>query len=155
MNRQSIITILLTIFMSITGVKAFAHDIAVKNIDGKFIYYVWNNNKTELSVTYDGYYYDYYTGNVVIPESVEYKGKTYPVTSIGQRAFNDCTGLTSVTIPNSVISIVNEAFYEIHWQACFFVLQRPDLCHHRQQRGIHRRGCFRSLQQPDLCDYIL
>ena len=34
MNKQSIITILLTILMSMTGAKTFAHDIEVKNADG-------------------------------------------------------------------------------------------------------------------------
>ncbi len=33
------------------------------------------------------------------------------VTEIGERAFEDCTGLTSVTIGNSVTSIGNSAFY--------------------------------------------
>ncbi|MDY4584508.1 MAG: leucine-rich repeat protein, partial [Candidatus Onthomorpha sp.] len=33
------------------------------------------------------------------------------VTSIGESAFEDCSGLTSVTIPNSVTSIGNRAFY--------------------------------------------
>ena len=34
-----------------------------------------------------------------------------PVTSIGYPAFQDCTGLTSVTIPNSVTSIGDWAFW--------------------------------------------
>ena len=33
------------------------------------------------------------------------------MTSIGDYAFSDCTGLTSITIPNSVTSIGNSAFY--------------------------------------------
>ena len=34
----------------------------------------------------------------------------YPVTSIGSFAFEDCTGLTSITIPDSITSIGNNAF---------------------------------------------
>ena len=51
-----------------------------------------------------------YSGEVVIPESVEYDGIAYVVTSIGDDAFEYCSGLTSVTIPNSVTSIGYEAF---------------------------------------------
>ena len=73
MYKQSFITILLTVLMSMIGAKAFAHDIQA-TYNGKIIYYVWENNKTELAVSYRGsafYSYDNeYTGNVVIPESV-------------------------------------------------------------------------------------
>ena len=51
-----------------------------------------------------------YTGKVVIPESVEYEGVSCAVTSIGDRAFRNCSGLTSVTIGNSVESIGDYAF---------------------------------------------
>ena len=54
---------------------------------------------------------DKYSGEVVIPESVEHEGTTYSVTSIGSSAFYGCSGLTSVTIPNSVTSIGESAFY--------------------------------------------
>ena len=53
----------------------------------------------------------WYSGEVVIPESVEHEGTTYSVTSIGDEAFYECSGLTSVTIPNSVTSIGESAFY--------------------------------------------
>ena len=52
-----------------------------------------------------------YSGEVIIPESVEHEGTTYSVTSIAGSAFAYCSGLTSVTIPNSVTSIGNEAFF--------------------------------------------
>ena len=51
-----------------------------------------------------------YSGEVIIPESVEHGGTAYSVTSIGESAFEDCFGLTSVTIPNSVTSIGQSAF---------------------------------------------
>ena len=51
-----------------------------------------------------------YSGKVVIPESVEHEGTAYSVTSIGVYAFSGRSGLTSVTIPNSVTSIGDDAF---------------------------------------------
>ena len=52
-----------------------------------------------------------YSGEVVIPETVEYNGTVCSVTSIGEEAFRSCSGLTSVTIPNSMTSIGEKVFY--------------------------------------------
>jgi hypothetical protein len=51
-----------------------------------------------------------YSGNIVIPESVNYENVTYNVTSIGKSAFTSSNDLTSVTISNSVNSIDEYAF---------------------------------------------
>ena len=51
-----------------------------------------------------------YTGNVEIPETVTYDGQTYNVATVTSGAFSGCTGLISVTIPNSVTTIESAAF---------------------------------------------
>lgn len=47
-------------------------------------------------------------GDLVIPDTIE----GYPVTTIGYRAFYDCTSLTSVTISDGVIEIGERAFLD-------------------------------------------
>lgn len=73
------------------------------------IYYddIGGNN---VAVTYRNTSSNSYSGSVVIPSTVTYSGTTYNVTSIGYRAFADCSGLTSVTIGSSVTSIRGYAF---------------------------------------------
>ena len=53
-----------------------------------------------------------YSGSITIPESIECAGNTYTVTEIGYYAFDGCTGLTSIDIPNSVTSIGGSAFQD-------------------------------------------
>ena len=55
-----------------------------------------------------------YEGDIVIPSSISHNGILYSVTSIGGGfiggAFEGCTGLTSIEIPNSITSIEDGAF---------------------------------------------
>lgn len=82
------------------------------------IYYNFNTTNKTASVTYLSNYprdnAKAYTGDVVIPEEVEYDGETYSVISISERAFTTCSGLTSVIIPNSITSIGDYAFSGCH-----------------------------------------
>ena len=108
MNKNSFATLLLTLLLSMMSTDTFAYD---AEIDG--IYYNLIKGKA-AEVTYkdDGdYNKDAYSGEVVIPEKVTYEGVEYPVESIGQYAFYNCSGLTSITIPNSVTSIGDQAFW--------------------------------------------
>ena len=100
---------LFTLFLAlITGTIAFAHDAAIGNI-----YYLLDSDTKTATVTYRGINHDSYSneysGSVVIPASVTYDGVTYFVTSIGDYAFMNCTSITSITIPNGVISIGQQA----------------------------------------------
>ena len=71
------------------------------------IYYKLNNGAMTAEVTRTP---DSYKGDVTIPETVEYGGTTYSVTSIGGYAFSGYWELTSVTIGNSVTTIGENAF---------------------------------------------
>ena len=51
-----------------------------------------------------------YSGAVVIPEKLTYKGRTYKVTEIGDYSFSGCSKITSITIPASVWHIGISAF---------------------------------------------
>ena len=106
--------ILFAMLLCMICIGASAHDIEVANSDGVTIYYNYSTNGTELMVTYRGRDYDSYkneySGVVVIPEEVTYMNRTRKVTSIGNEAFRDCLGLTSITLPNSVKSIGGGAF---------------------------------------------
>ena len=73
------------------------------------IYYV-RTSKNTVEVSYKDQNYNSYSGEVTIPPTVTYEGRTYNVTAIGDDAFRGCTGLTKVTIPNTVTSIGHTAF---------------------------------------------
>ena len=51
-----------------------------------------------------------YSGDIVIPSTIDYDGVTYSVTSIKISAFYGCNSLKSIKIPNSVSKIGEKAF---------------------------------------------
>ena len=71
------------------------------------IYYNLNESAHTAEVTNNPYKY---SGDIIIPSSVNYREITHDVTSIGDDTFNGCSGLTSVKIPNSVTCIEDYAF---------------------------------------------
>lgn len=103
-------TKILSVFMALMiGVGTVAaSDTKVGNI-----YYNFDDVTMTAEVTYKGSKVDSddrYKKNITIPSKVTYKGTEYTVTSIGERAFEDCRNLTTVVLPNTITHIGYSAF---------------------------------------------
>ena len=99
--KKYIFTLFFTLFVA-SGVWAYTFE-----VDG--IYYNIIDGGVEVTEKY--YQTATYTGDITIPSVVSYNGSTYSVTSIGLQAFSDCTGLTTITLPESLTTIGAEAFF--------------------------------------------
>ena len=93
-------TLILSVFFSISA------SADVVEVDG--IYYNLISSKGNVVEVTKGD--KKYEGDITIPSSINVNEEEYTVTSIGNDAFYRCSGLTSVTIPNSVKSIGELAF---------------------------------------------
>ena len=78
--------------------------------EGQFYYSINRDRPSEVSVARNDDSYSSFTGELIIPSTVTYGGYTYTVTGISERAFNSCSGVTSVSIPSSMITIEWAAF---------------------------------------------
>ena len=83
---------------------------AATEIDGIWYSFSGSGSSRKATVTYETSSYNSYSGDIVIPSTVNYNNYDYPVTNIGMHAFELCSGLTSVTIPSSVRAIEMYAF---------------------------------------------
>ena len=107
--KRAVFAVLLTLLLSATGVtNAMAQEFTVGNLN-------YSVNDDGVSVTLTGHANDYLWGALDIPENVSYDGITYTVTTIGLWAFATSEwrtgGVYSLSIPSSVTSIDNDAFY--------------------------------------------
>ena len=88
-------------FASLFAPKAEAATYDIYDIYDIYTYKVSSDNKVTITDCKESA-----SGAITIPSEIDGK----PVTRIGGDAFRDCTGLTSITIPNSVTSIGTWAF---------------------------------------------
>ena len=105
-----ITTLLLCVSSSVS-----AHDFeAISN--GTTFYFNLAKGGNAVEITFQGSkpqdIDDEYKGEIIIPSAITYEGNTYPVTAIGEGAFQGCTELITVHIPASVTSIQDHAFLD-------------------------------------------
>ena len=102
---QRTLFLILSVFSISQVVQAYSFE-----VNG--IYYDKSGNNVYVTRKYVNVnnYASYYKGNVNIPSTVSYEGTTYTVIGIKSFAFDACTGLNSVTIPNTVTTIGEFAF---------------------------------------------
>ena len=121
--RKGLLSLLLFALAGLSAVQAY--DFSATSPSGHTLYYEIISGTTNVGVVRPGTgsaYNNYVTGNVVIPATVVYNSTTYNVTEFRSiydvssgydyGSFESCSSLTSVTIPNSVTSIGNYAFYK-------------------------------------------
>lgn len=115
MKPKRLISLLVAVCMMVamlpfSAVPAFAADTLSFTIDD-IQYTIDKNDSTAVSVTGTTGYGDINNKkDLVLPETVEYNGVTYTVTSIGNGAFARKNGLNSIVIPNTVVLIAESAF---------------------------------------------
>ncbi len=75
-------------------------------------YFIDTKYKYAKVIPYSDDNYYHLKGEIVIPDSVTYDKKSYPVLYIDEKTFYKTYGITSVIIPNSVITIGSYAFFD-------------------------------------------
>ncbi|MBR5982765.1 MAG: leucine-rich repeat domain-containing protein, partial [Bacteroidales bacterium] len=114
---KNIYILMLLLFATLMANYANAYDFSSVCSTGQTLYYNITSNEEPytVEVTSENNSYEYYTtyptGNLEIPETVEYNTISYSVTRIGDNAFYNCDALSGITIPGSVTSIGESALY--------------------------------------------
>lgn len=104
----------LIVLFLLFGRQAYSYDFEVNGI-----YYGYDSNSQTAYVTFDNS--KKYTGDIIIPASISYNGRTISVTAIGKNAFRNCTELTSVIIPNTTLTIEEDAFHGCSSLSCLTI----------------------------------
>ena len=114
--KKLVLSLIITVSTMLSTV--WAYDFSAVSPSGHTLYYEIISGTTNVGVVRPGSgntYNNYISGNVVIPDTVSYNDTTYNVTELKvvgyYGTFDNCTGLTSVIIPNSVTTIGDYAFY--------------------------------------------
>ena len=88
---------------------AFAQTVESVEVDGIYYNLFLRDKTAEVTINPN-----IYSGEINIPGKIIYNNVTFSVASIGDNAFDDCTWLTSIAIPNSITTIGKYAFRECY-----------------------------------------
>ena len=105
-----------TLLLMAMAMSASAYDFSAVCETGQTLYYnILNDHEVEITYPNNangGCWLGYNTpaGNLSIPATVVNEGISYVVVSVGNRAFYQCFDLTGVEIPNTIISLQEQAF---------------------------------------------
>lgn len=112
MNRITIFLLALTIGIALQAQTSNNYDFSSVAPSGQMLYYHIENNDSEAVLVRPHYstVSDYKpSGDIIIPSTVEFMGIQFPVTAIGENAFEN-SRVASVKIPNSIRDIRRYAF---------------------------------------------
>lgn len=102
---------ILIIAMLLAATAARAFDFRVEVAAGQKVYFtIITGTQTVKVVNPDWDSYTAPAGALTLPATVENNGTTYSVVAIDDRAFQNCTGLTAITLPEGVTRIGRLAF---------------------------------------------
>ena len=104
-----LLALLLLAMVSCSGNQSVSYSDSKFEVNG-ICYNIINSNEVEVTYKGTSCSSNDYSGSVTIPATVTYNGTTYSVTSIGYEAFEHCSSLTNINIPNSVTNICSYAF---------------------------------------------
>lgn len=84
--------------------------------EGQFYYSINSDRPSEVTIVKENSYSSI-SGELIIPSTVTHGEYTYTVTGIEQYVFNNCSEITSVSIPSSIVDIgwetfIGTAFYD-------------------------------------------
>lgn len=115
--------ILVGLLLVVSTLTSWAYSFSAVAPSGQTLYYDISGSNAIVTCpryhydSYDAYcHYDWYgyvkpTGSLVIPATITYNNNIYTINRIKDHAFNECTGLIEVVIPNTVTDIDSYTFY--------------------------------------------
>src|SRR5574344_942406 len=107
--KKKYLFLLLALVFSCFSFVLQAQNFSATNSSGTSIYYnILSSNPNRVEVVHTS---SCYSGTLIIPDTVFHSGVAYRVSAIADSAFYGCGSLVSVTLPATIDTIGDNAFY--------------------------------------------